>query len=35
MAVTLTFYKGLSETQGRVAGGESQISDKQKAVYHG
>ena len=31
MAVTLIFYKGLSENQGRVAGGERQISDKQTA----
>ena len=33
-AITLVFYKGLSENQGRVAGDESQISDKQTAVYH-
>ena len=32
-AVTLVFYKGLSENQGTVAGGERQISEKQTAVY--
>ena len=32
-AVNLILYKGLSENQGRVAGGERQISDKQTAVY--
>ena len=32
--VTLVFNKGLSENQGRVSGGERQISDKHTAVYH-
>ena len=29
-AVTLVFYKGLNENQGRVAGGEWQNSDKRR-----
>ena len=29
----LVFYKGFSENQGKVAGGERQLSDKQMAVY--
>ena len=33
VAVTLVSYRGLSENQARVTGGERQLSDKQTAVY--